>query len=283
MHKIVVHPGNAHRDDFLAVSILLAILDEAEVFRRDPGREDLADPGTYVVDVGMEYDPERRNFDHHQDKSLPCAFHLVMQDLGYHEDAQAVFGWYPFMSMMDVRGPHKTAEHFGVDASVLLASSSPIDGYILSRFSRLETLQSQDLLYQFMREMGRDMLALIKLKKERLERLKREAEIVPVKQVKAVVCAIQDNPKLSMELYLRSLEDERVMICITPSVRGEGWELLRLGDSNLVDFRAIADSPEIRFVHANGYIATTRTLLPLAKVLELASRSVADIEDKQHM
>lgn len=279
MHKIVVHPGNAHRDDFLAVSILLAILDEAEVFRRDPGREDLADPGTYVVDVGMEYDPERRNFDHHQDKSLPCAFHLVMQDLGYHEDAQAVFGWYPFMSMMDVRGPHKTAEHLGVDASVLLASSSPIDGYILSRFSRIETLRSQDLLYQFMREMGRDMLALIKLKKERLERLRREAEIVPVKQLKAVVCAIEDNPKLSMELYLRALEDARVMICITPSVRGEGWELLRLGDSNLVDFRAIADRPEIRFVHANGYIATTRTLLPLAEVLELASRSVADSEE----
>ncbi|ABA89853.1 hypothetical protein Pcar_2615 [Syntrophotalea carbinolica DSM 2380] len=279
MHKIVVHPGNAHRDDFLAVSILLAILDEAEVFRRDPGREDLADPGTYVVDVGMEYDPERRNFDHHQDKSLPCAFHLVMQDLGYHEDAQAVFGWYPFMSMMDVRGPHKTAEHLGVDASVLLASSSPIDGYILSRFSRLETLRSQDLLYQFMREMGRDMLALIKLKKERLERLRREAEIVPVKQLKAVVCAIEDNPKLSMELYLRSLEDARVMICITPSVRGEGWELLRLGDSNLVDFRAIADRPQIRFVHANGYIATTRTLLPLAEVLELAARSVADGEE----
>lgn len=279
MHKIIVHPGNAHRDDFLAVSILLAILDEAEVFRCDPSREDLADPATYVVDVGMEYDPERRNYDHHQDKSLPCAFHLVMQDLGYHEDAQAVFGWYPFMSMMDVRGPHKTAEHFGVDASVLLASSSPIDGYILSRFSRLETLRPQDLLYQFMREMGRDMLALIKLKKERLERLKREAEIVPVKQIKAVVCAIEDNPKLSMELYLRSLDDERVMICITPSVRGEGWELLRLGDSHLVDFRAITDRPEVRFVHANGYIATTRTLIPLGEVLELASRSVTDIDN----
>lgn len=274
MHRIVVHGGNAHRDDFLAVSVLLATLEEAEVLRCDPSSEHLADHKTYVVDVGMEYDPARLNFDHHQDKSLPCAFHLVMQHLGHHQDAQAVFGWYPFMSMMDVRGPHRTAEHFGVDASVLLASSSPIDGYILSRFARLEVLRPEDLLYRFMREMGKDMLALIRLKKERLARLKREARIVAVKQFKAVVCCIEDSPKLSMELYLKSLADERVVICITPSVRGAGWELLRLGDSRLVDFRAIADYPEVLFVHANGYIATTRSLIPLEQAVQLASRAV---------
>lgn len=279
MHKIVVHPGNAHRDDFMAVSILLATLDKAEVFRRDPTAEDLADPDTYVVDVGMVLDPQRHNFDHHQDKSLPCAFHLVMQHLGYHEDALSMFGWYPFMSMMDVRGPHKTAEHFGVDASVLLASSSPIDGYILSRFSKLTDLREHDLLYDFMKEMGMDMLILIGLKKQRLERLKQEATIVPVKHVKAVVCHIEDNPKLSMELYLRDLQDDRIVICITHSVRGEGWELLRLGDSRLVDFRAIKDHPEIRFVHSNGFVATTRTLIPLEQVIEFAARSLTGIEE----
>lgn len=277
MHKIIVHPGNAHRDDFMAVSILLATLETAEVFRRDPTSEDLADLDTYVVDVGMAYEPQRHNYDHHQDKSLPCAFHLVMQHLGYHEDALSMFGWYPFMSMMDVRGPHKTAEHLGVDASVLLASSSPIDGYILSRFSKLTVLREHDLLYEFMREMGKDMIALIGLKKNRLERLRQEATIVPVKHVKAVVCHIEDNPKLSIELYLRDLQDDRIVICITHSVRGEGWELLRLGDSSLVDFRAIKDNPEIRFVHSNGFIATTHTLIPLEEVIEFAARSLTEI------
>ena len=281
MHKIVVHPGNAHRDDFMAVSILLATLDAAQVFRRDPTREDLADPDTYVVDVGMEYDPQRRNFDHHQDKSLPCAFHLVMQYLGYHEDALSMFGWYPFMSMMDVKGPHKTAAHFGVDASVLLASSSPIDGYILSRFSKLTALREHDLLYDFMKEMGQDMLALIGLKKARLDLLKKEATIVPVKHLKAVVSHIEHNPKLSMELYLRALQDDRVVICITPSVRGEGWELLRLGDSGLVDFRAIAADPKIRFVHANGYVATTWSLIPLEEVIDFAARSLTGVEESE--
>jgi hypothetical protein len=274
MYKIVVHPGSAHRDDFLAVSVLLADLDPVEVFRSEPTSDDLADPDTFVVDVGMAYDPSKHNFDHHQDLSLPCAFHLVMKHLGFHEDALSVFGWYPFMSMMDVRGPHKTAEHLGVDASVLLASSSPIDGYILSRFSRVRSLRKNDLLYEFMREMGREMIALIGMKKDRLELLKKEAEVVPVKQFKAVVSRIEDNPKLSMELYLRDLDDNRIVMCITPSVRAPGWELLRLGDSSLVDFRSIADSPEIRFVHANGYVATTETLIPPNKVIELAGRSI---------
>jgi hypothetical protein len=281
MYKIVVHPGSAHRDDFLAVSVLLATLDPVEVFRREPTGEDLADPDTFVVDVGMAYDPPMHNFDHHQDSSLPCAFHLVMKHLGYHEDALSLFGWYPFMSMMDVGGPHKTAEHLGVDASVLLASSSPIDGYILARFSRVRSLSKNDLFYRFMKEMGLEMIALIGLKKNRLELLKKEAEIVPVKQFRAVLSRIEDNPKLSMELFLRDLGDDRVVMCITPSVRGAGWELLRLGYSKLVDFRSIADSPEIRFVHASGYVATTETLIPLEKVLELAARSISDGDEKR--
>ncbi len=275
MYKIVVHPGSAHRDDFMAVSILLAKLEEAEVFRRDPTSEDLTDAATYVVDVGMQYDPQLSNFDHHQDASLPCAFHLVMQHFGYHEDAQLVYGWYPLMSMMDVKGPHKTAEYFGVDASLLLASASPIDGYILSRFSRVQSLGKDDLIYKFMKEMGSDLLALIEEKKQRLSRLKAEAKVMRVNHLKAIVSHIDDNPKLSMELYLRYLGDPNIGICITPSVRGNGWELMRLKDHKDVDFRDIADDPKVRFVHANGYVAATQELLPVDQVIDLASRCIA--------
>lgn len=274
MYKIIAHPGSAHKDDFMAVSVLLATLGEAEVHRREPTRADLVDLNTYVVDVGMEHDPERHNFDHHQDPALPCAFHLVMQHLGYHEAARLMFVWYPHMSMMDVRGPYQTAEHLGVDSSVLFASSSPIDGYILSRFARVVTLGKEDLLYQFMQLLGQDMIALIGRKMQRLERLKVEAKVVEIGDYKAITSTIDESPKLAMELYLRSLDDERVVMSITPSVRGEGWELLRLGDHRSVDFRALADHPQIRFVHANGFLAKTRTRLPLAEVVALASRAL---------
>jgi len=274
MYKIIVHPGSAHRDDFLSVSLLLTVLDPVEVFRREPTGADLADPDTYVVDVGMEYDPQKHNFDHHQDPSLPCAFHLLMQHLGHHDDAMLIFGWYAHMSMMDVRGPYRTAEHLGIDISVLFAASSPIDGYILSRFSRIATLNKDDLLYGLMKDLGQELIELIGRKKRRLERLKAESEIVRVKNYKALVSTIDDEPKLSMELYLRYLDDERIVMSIAPSVRGNGWEMLRLGDNTIVDFRALAGDPALHFVHANGFVAKTESRIPLEQVLKLAARSI---------
>jgi hypothetical protein len=279
MYKIIAHPGSAHKDDFMSVCVLLATLDNAEVFRREPTGAELADPNTYVVDVGMEYVAEKHNFDHHQDRSLPCAFHLVMQHLGHHDAAMLMFIWYPHMSMMDVRGPYRTAEYLGVDSSVLFATSSPIDGYILSNFSKVNTLSSRNPLYEFMKALGQDMIALIERKTARLERLKSEAKVVPVKHLKAITSAIDNEPKLAMELLLRYLDDDHIVMSITPSNRGEGWELLRLDDYKGVDFRLIAEHPDIRFVHANGFLAKTKSRLPLQQVVCLASLAVSAAGD----
>jgi hypothetical protein len=276
VYKIVSHPGSAHKDDFLSVSVLLATLKQADVFRREPTKDDLNDPNTYVVDVGLELTPERHNFDHHQDHSLPCAFHLVMQHLGYHEAAMSMFAWYPHMSMMDVRGPYRTAEHLGVDSSVLFASSSPIDGYIISIFASLESLNYQNPLYDLMKSLGENMIALIGHKMERLERLKSEAMVVEVKHLKAVTSNIDNSPKLAMELYLRFLDDENIVISITPSNRGDGWELLRLGDNTIVDFRMLENNPAIRFVHGSGFLAKTHTRLPMEEVVELACMAIME-------
>jgi len=276
MYQIVTHPGSAHRDDFLATSVLLATLGGAQVFRREPTRADLDDLNTYVVDVGLEYAPGRHNFDHHQDRTLPCAFHLVMQHLGYHDAAMLVYVWYPHMSMMDVRGPYRTAEHLGIDSSVLFASSSPIEGYIVSTFAAVESLSSEQPLYGLMKSLGENLIALIHRKTQRLEQLKAEAQVVPVKHLKAVFSDISEDPKLAMELFLQVLDDEQIVMSITPSNRGDGWELLRLGDNTMVDFRTIARHPCIRFAHTGGFLAKTHQRLPLPEVVRLASLAVAD-------
>jgi hypothetical protein len=276
MHTIITHPGSAHKDDFLSVSVLLATLGEARVFRREPTAADLADPNIYVVDVGMIHDPERHNFDHHQDPTLPCAFHLVMQHLNHHEAADAMFAWYRHMSMMDVRGPHRMARDLGIETHLLFATSSPIDGYILSSFAALETLDPQHFLYRFMQDLGRDMLVLIDRKRARLERLKAEARVFAVKQFKAVASEISKTPKLAMDLFLQFLNDEQIVISITPSNRGNGWELIRLGDHPQVDFRAIRSRPEIAFVHNNGFLAKTHVRIPLPEVIPLASQAIRD-------
>jgi hypothetical protein len=157
----------------------------------------------------------------------------------------------------------------------LFASSSPIDGYILSTFSGVASLHREDPLYLLMKALGQDMIDLVERKTKRLERLKAEARVLPVRHLKTVFSDISEDPKLAMELYLRFLDDELVVMSITPSNRGDGWEFLRLGDNTIVDFRAIADDPEVRFVHTSGFLAKTRTRLPMEQAVELACRAIA--------
>ena len=252
MYKIVTHPGSAHKDDFLAVCVLLATLKDVEVFRREPTAADLDDLDTYVVDVGFECAPERHNFDHHHNHSLPCAFHLVMQHLGHPASAMTMFGWYPHMSMMDVRGPYRTAEHLGVDSSVLFATSSPIDGYIISTFGNVDSLRPGDALFKLMKSLGKDMISLIERKAKRLERLKEEARVLPVKHLKVVLSEKTNSRKLAIELYLRSLDDESIVIRSTPSTQGEARELILIDDNVIDDFLFIEVVPYILFVHDRG-------------------------------
>lgn len=87
---IVAHNASFHADDVFAVATILLSLEgkPARVVRtRNPEEIASAD---YVVDVGGEYDPARKRFDHHQkggagkrDNGIPyAAFGLVWKHIG---------------------------------------------------------------------------------------------------------------------------------------------------------------------------------------------------------
>ncbi len=85
---IVTHDSSFHTDDTFAVAVLLMMYPQAEVMRsRDPEAAKRAD---FVVDVGLEHDPVRGLFDHHQPggagerpNGIPYAsFGLVWKEFG---------------------------------------------------------------------------------------------------------------------------------------------------------------------------------------------------------
>lgn len=79
--KIVSHMSPRHVDDFLAISYLKAKYPEAEIEYVKPQQvpaEYLVDNEICVVDVGGEFNPERNNFDHHQNSNLPCSLLMVL-------------------------------------------------------------------------------------------------------------------------------------------------------------------------------------------------------------
>lgn len=64
--ELVTHAGSFHADEVMASAVLMDLFPEARLIRsRDPQLIAPA-PGRIVYDVGFEYDPERRIFDHHQ-------------------------------------------------------------------------------------------------------------------------------------------------------------------------------------------------------------------------
>jgi uncharacterized UPF0160 family protein len=67
--KVITHDRIAHADDVTAAAILRMAFGNVEVVRtRDPAilRAEAGREGTFFVDVGGQYDPQRRLFDHHQ-------------------------------------------------------------------------------------------------------------------------------------------------------------------------------------------------------------------------
>ena len=80
-YTVITHSGRAHLDEILAISVLAACRNELpEDIRRLSSEESAAlvaageiPENAWVIDCGLEFDPDRRLFDHHQDRELPSA------------------------------------------------------------------------------------------------------------------------------------------------------------------------------------------------------------------
>lgn len=85
---IVTHSGAFHIDDIFAVATLLLKYPNAKVIRSR--NEEVINSADIVVDVGFEYDPAKRKFDHHQEggagvrvNGIPYAsFGLIWKEFG---------------------------------------------------------------------------------------------------------------------------------------------------------------------------------------------------------
>lgn len=80
IRKIIVHPGRYQIDELVAIVVLRILFPftaTVPLVRMRPTEDDLADPEVFVIDCGEVYNPDRNNFDHHQDKTLPCSARMI--------------------------------------------------------------------------------------------------------------------------------------------------------------------------------------------------------------
>ena len=267
IRTILTHPGSAHKDDLLAVSILIAT-HGVPVVRRNPTQEDLDDAGIAVVDIGGVHDPALSNFDHHhfaREQAPTCALSLVLDHLGLYEDAKRFLDWLEPAEWLDCRGPVKTAAWLGVPRKTILQLVSPIDISLLRRFAQESVLAPGDPVYEFMRFIGKDLLEFLRLARSRIDFVAQHVQRWTIPSgadcIEAVFLPrtepLADEPSVAVASYARRVGLNDVAAIVYPDRRASGYGIARHEDHPRLDFCRVSDEPDVHFAHTSGFMCKT--------------------------
>ena len=260
---VVTHPGPSHRDEFVAVSLLLAKWPEMEVFRREPAPVEMADPNILVVDVGGQFDPVQGNLDHHQlgrDEPATCSITQVLRYLAVDlAKAREIWGWLAPSEILDSKGPYALAAQLGMKAEDLFRLQSPIESAVLEMFSECSTAAPGDVLHRLMIEVGKRHLGYYAQVATRLKELAEKASFTEVGGMKVLDTTFipgNESPSLGVELWLKSQSSTSdVDVVVSRDDRGTGLTLFRRGNSPKLDFSLLEGREGVVFAHKGGFIA----------------------------
>jgi len=273
IRTILTHPGGAHKDDVLAVSVLAA-RSGAPIVRREPTRDELDDPGIAVVDIGGVHDAGRSNYDHHhlpREHPPSSALSLVLDALGLYGDALRFCDWLEPAEWFDSRGPNQTAEWLGVPRRVISQLNSPIDETLLRRFAQRSELAAGDPLYEFMRYIGEDLIEYLRVVRERIQFVGEQAERWSIPHGDGLIEAIflphtgplGDDAGDAVENFIRAEGLENTIAAIAyPDRRGSGYGIRRYEDHPGLDFSRIETEPDVHFAHKTGFLCKTSATAP---------------------
>ena len=282
---IITHPGGAHKDDFLACSVLLS-KHPVSIFRRDPTEQELEDPEVAVVDIGHQHDPQLNNFDHHQlprDHEPTCALSLVLQKFEIYEDTKEFCSWLETTEWFDCRGPHDTAEWLGVDREAMAKLNSPLDVTMFQAFAKQKEHHPGEPVWEVMKMMGTDLVQYVTGLRGRINQVAKIEEFWDLGQdedMMKVAFVPRTEPEveeasggLAWRIKELGLEEE-VVAMVYPDSRGGGYGMRRYDDNLALDFSQLSEEPDVHFTHNRGFIAKTsstevsrlKELVLLAKV-----------------
>ena len=261
---VVTHPGGAHRDDFIAVAVILGMFGNIPVSRGNPTLNHLADPRCWVVDIGGEHSPTMGNFDHHQlprESGACCALTLVLRHLGLEDQARKAWKWMGFTETMDSKGPHVAAALVGAPWSGLQQALSPIEHFMLNQFGAIKGEVTGPVL-GYLAALGASLVNELKDLEVRRQLLSKEMVVLKVKGLKVLVAP--ESVRGSATLGLSEFQEEfhpDAAISVIPSDRDKGLALYRIKDHCQVDFRLVKDDPAVLFAHANGFCGGTKEVI----------------------
>jgi len=260
---IITHPGSAHFDEVAAISLILAVNNtrKFKVERREPDITELEDPEVWVVDVGDRLEPEKLNFDHHQNADCPASFHLVAEYLGLKE-SMSVLPWWEFKDKVDRIGAERASREF--NAGDDLVNKNPVETWLTDFFAS-ETEISLETLKSF----GTHIIDNARTLKKQIDYWKTSTRLM----ISGIPAMMGDTRESAGLEEFRRLVKAPPDIVISMDRRGEGWRLFRY-EGTPVDFSRLASLPEIEFAHKSGFMAKTKEKLNTEALVSLISKAI---------
>ncbi len=261
---IITHGGRAHFDEFLAISLVLAVHKDIPftIERRDPTPSELDNPDIWVIDIGERHEEELKNFDHHQNLDMSVSFVLVADYLRLTNTLKTA-PWWNFKDRIDRYGPVNIAMELGVQD--LLPTYSPLEEWIINEFEKNPRAMSG-----LMASFGRNVISKARIIAARMEYW--ETCKLDLIENKLVLIA-HTSETLGLREYSDSLETP-VDISITYDNLGRGWRLRRINEFCGVNVSRLEHCEEISFAHKGGFIAKTKRRLPLERVYQMVADAV---------
>ena len=260
---IITHRGSAHFDEVTAISLILAVDKDSgfRIERREPLPAEIDDAAVWVVDTGKRYEPEKRNFDHHQSPDCPATFVLIAEYLGL-AGTLSIMPWWHFKDSVDRIGPVRASVEY--NAGDALVNRNPVEDWLVDRFAA-EPQASLPLLKSF----GDHVIGDARRLKKQIDYWKTCRRLV-IAGIPAMIGETSDS--FGLEEF-RRLEENPPDIVISLDRQGEGWRLYRY-EGAPVNFTVIAHCPEIEFAHNSGFMAKTRERLTIEELISLVSKAV---------
>lgn len=111
-YKIITHDGKAHMDELLGSAILALHMGEMpyEIIRLNAQEaSEMVSSGelpddTWYIDCGLQLDPKRKLYDHHQDRELGCSALLLFNEFFKDLDGTELHEYVKLVSKVDTKG-----------------------------------------------------------------------------------------------------------------------------------------------------------------------------------
>lgn len=259
---IIVHPGGAHLDEILSTGLICQERGVLPVHRRRPTEDELKDPEIWVVDIGLQHQPELRNFDHHQlprDAPPICALSLVAEHLEL-APLLANSPWYEAQVGIDSKGPVPLATKLGLGKRLPPELTSPFEiGLTHLWREQGEGVVDPDLVTA-VTVMADGVVRATRIFAERLLVARESTEVVFVGGIPILFHSAGVPDEVSARLRDEWHADHEGTIAASVSKDSRkpyGSALSRFDDDERIDFACLQEHPKVRFAHNQGFVAKT--------------------------